>query len=364
MSKQSRRKSKRHRNTTSIQTSRPSPWPSLGTDHYMTRRRTRTEPSASSTAAQRPTKDEWAAFASRVQESARLDDLGLEARHLPGKLDIGIYDADNHRVATVWDERARVDPGVRLSADFLAEGDRWDRLHELLAELIQAAVQSDEFHSIVDEQMTVVMPEGASAETVERAVRCSRVIWDHFRGLARPIELPGNQFTTFFWPTTEHKQITGIPFEYKPNGGTPIYGRLCPLQPRDHEIIPIAVSSSISKDELLTAWVVALSELAHLIAEKRRGDEAPASPGEPGEVYLRAVSSAFVRPHVRRLPDGQHATEKAISKAELRGVELKDGETFVGEHVRQGTDNSLLRINDWMPSLALNQLSEPEERAA
>lgn len=365
MSKESRRKSKRHRNAKPTQTDRPSPAPnSLNLEHYMARGRARTEPAASSTAAQRRTKDEWAAFASRVQKSASLHELGLEARHLTGKPDVGIYDADNRRVATVWDERARVDPRARLSADFLAEGVHWVRLHQLLAEVVQASVRSNEIHTTADEQMTAVMPEGASLETVARAKRASRVIWDHFRGLACPIELPGSQFTTTFWPTTKHKQITGIPFEYKPDGGTPIYGRLCPLQRRDHEMIPVAASSRIDKDALCTAWVVALSELALLIAEKQRGDEARASPGEPAGRHLQAVSSAFVRPHIRKLSGGRHASPRAITNAELRGVELKDGETFVSDYVRQADGAVLVRADGWTPSIRLDELDAPGARAA
>jgi hypothetical protein len=339
---------------------------SFATDNYMTRYRARTEQSASSTAAQRRTADEWDAFASEVQESACLDELGLEARHLPGRLDIGIYDADNHRVGTVWDGRARVDSVGGVSADFLTEGEHWTRLHGLLADLVHTSVQADEFQPIADEQMTVVMMRDASPETVARAKRASSVIWDHFRGLACPIELAGNQFTTTFWPTTEHKRITGIPFKYAPNDGTPIYGRLCPHQSRGHEIIPIAASLSIDNDTLLVAWVVALCELAHLIGEKRRGDDAPATPGEPdepGDAYLRAVSSAFVRPHIRRLREGQHATQKAITNAEMRGVELKDGETFVTGHLRHGEDR-LVQVNGWMPSIRLDDLGAPEARAA
>jgi hypothetical protein len=365
MSKQSRRKSKRHRKPQAKQTSHQSYWyrQPLG-DDYEARLRV-----VSNTAAKpQRTKEAWEAFAARVQEKAGLDELGLAARHLdlPNAQDVRIYDADNHRVAIVSDEGASVEGHGGVSGDFLGDGNHWDRLHTLLVDQTGASAETYEFHPISDEQMTAAMPASAVPKTVERAKQASRVIWERFHALAHPIELPGKQFSIVFWPATQHNKVTGLPFEYKPHGGAAISARLCLLQRRDREILPVAASSSIASDELWPVWAIALCEFAHFVelAETQRGKGAGVSSDEPGERHLRAVSSAFVGAFVRRLPEGQHASPDAKANAEVRGVVLKGGETLVTEHVRHGTENRFVRIDGWTSSVSLHEIGGQQQRAA
>lgn len=362
MSKQSRRKSKRHRKPQTKQTSHQSYWPPAG-DDYEARLRV-----VSNTAANpHRTEEAWEAFAACVQEKAGLDELGLAARHLdfPNTQDVRIYDADNHRVAIVSDDGASVEGHGGVSGDFLRDGNHWDRLHKLLVDQTGASAETDGFHPISEEQMTAAMPTSAGPKTVERAKQASRVIWERFHALAHPIELPGKQFSVVFWPATQHNQVTGLPFKYKPHGRAAISGRLCLLQRRDREILPVAASSSIASDELWPVWVIALCELAHFVelAERQRGKGAGVSSDEPGERHLRAVSSAFVGAFVRRLPEGQHASPDAKANAEVRGVVLKDGETLVTEHVRHGTENRLVRIEGWTSSVSLDEVGGQQQRA-
>ena len=117
-----------------------------------------------------------------------------------------------------------------------------------------------------------------------------------------------------------------------------------------------------ARPTLYTAWVVALSELAHLISQQRDEHELP-SLRSLSEDQKRSVSRAFVKPHIRRLPEGQHATQRAIVNAELRGVELKAGETFVTDHLRHGEDR-LMRVAGWRASIDLNDLDDKQARAA
>ena len=365
MSKQSRRKSKRHHKPQAKQTSHQPYWyRPPADDEYEAPLR------VVSTTAAKPqrTKEAWEAFAARVQQKAGLDELGLTARHLdlPNTQDVRIYDADNHRVAIVSDEGASVEGHGGLPGNFLGDGNHWDRLHKLLVDQTGASTESYEFQPIPDEQMTVAMPTSAVPKTVERAKQASRVIWERFHALAHPVELPGKQFSIVFWPATQHNQVTGLPFEYKPHGGAAISGRLCLLQRRDREILPVAASSSIASDELWPVWAIALCELAHFVelAETQRGKEAGVSSDEPDERHMRAVSSAFVDAFVRQLPEGQHASPDAKSNAEVRGVVLNEGETLVTEHVRHGTENRLVRIEGWTSSVSLDEIGGQRQRAA
>lgn len=363
MSKQSRRKSKRHRGAKPAPPNPPRRlWPPFDVYHYMSLDRVPPERKAPNSATPRRSDAEWAKFASRVQESARLHVLGLEARHLPGKQDIGIYNEDNHRVATVLDNRARVESRTWVAGDFLGDGEHWDHLHALLAEASPAEERAPEFRAIPNEQVTTAVPPSASRDSRERAERASETIREHFHGLACPVELAGDQFTTTFWPTNKYNKITGVPFEYRPRHGSPIYGRLCLFQRRHHKIIPIAASPAVDRNALYTARLLALSELALLISQQRDEDTRPPLGKTSGD-RERAVSRAFVRPHIRRLPEGQHATHKAIVNAELRGVELQDGETFVTDHVRHGKDR-LMRVAGWNASIDLNDLADEQARAA
>jgi hypothetical protein len=162
---------------------------------------------------------------------------------------------------------------------------------------------------------------------------------------------------------TECKQITGVPFEYKSDDGAPIRARLCLLQPREHGVIPVAASPGIDPDVLQMAWVVALNELAHLFTGIREDEPVRLPPDKSGGTHLRVVSDAFVRPYVRRLKPGQHASEVAITNASLHGVELRDGQTYVTDHIRHGKGGPL-RVNGGKPSIRLDELDAPEARAA
>jgi hypothetical protein len=103
MSKQSRRKSKRHRKPQAKHTSHQSYWyRPLAGDDYEARLRV-----VSNTAAKpQRTKEAWEAFAARVQERAGLDELGLTARNLdlPNAQDERNSDAENHRLSKVFDD--------------------------------------------------------------------------------------------------------------------------------------------------------------------------------------------------------------------------------------------------------------------
>jgi hypothetical protein len=370
MSKQSRRKSRRHRKPQVRLTGRqsyPHRTPADGDNNARYRADRRSSAATPLSSDARRTTREWDEFVAKVQEKAGLDELGLIARHLPNKQDVRIYDADQRRMATVSDDGARIESlgepsrSLPVSRDFLGEGDHWDRVHSALAEQLKTSEHAQEFPTIVDEQITAVAPAGASLDVVELAQRASRVVWELFGALAHPIELPGEQFNTVFWPATEHHQVTGLPFEHRPTEGACIHGRLCLQQRRDRKIIPIAASSSVSIDELWPAWVIALCELARFIelAGRQRGDD-PEDSSESGRRHLQAISSAFVSEFVRRLPKGHHASPQAIANAEIRGVDLADGETLVTEHVRHGTDERLVRLDGWVPSVGLDLIAQDD----
>jgi hypothetical protein len=395
MSKQSRRKSRRHRKPQVRLTGRqsyPHRTPADGDNNARYRADRRSSAATPLSSDARRTTREWDEFVAKVQEKAGLDELGLIARHLPNKQDVRIYDADQRRMATVSDDGARIESlgepsrSLPVSRDFLGEGDHWDRVHSALAEQLKTSEHAQEFPTIVDEQITAVggaggggggggsapptiveeqptsfAPSAPSLDVVELAQRASRVVWELFGALAHPIELPGEQFNTVFWPATEHHQVTGLPFEHRPTEGACIHGRLCLQQRRDRKIIPIAASSSVSIDELWPAWVIALCELARFIelAGRQRGDD-PEDSSESGRRHLQAISSAFVSEFVRRLPKGHHASPQAIANAEIRGVDLADGETLVTEHVRHGTDERLVRLDGWVPSVGLDLIAQDD----
>jgi hypothetical protein len=194
VSRQSRQKSRRHKKSKPPSEGHSSPQTaSLIPNRYVPR--DHAPRNVSNLAAERRTTDEWAGLVSRVQDSARWRELGLEARHIPGKHDVGVYDTNNHRVATVQDNRALVEPRSKVSGTFLsASGDHWDQLYRLLAERNRPTVAHDEFTPIQDEELTAILC--ASARTVERATLASRVIWDRFQGFGQSIQLPGDEFTT------------------------------------------------------------------------------------------------------------------------------------------------------------------------
>lgn len=309
---------------------------------------------------------EWQEFVSRVQRDARLTELGLTAHRLPGKNDVRIYITETktpaaasagdarRRVAIVCNDVATVDGHDRIPGDFLSDGPHWDRLHDALADLVGMPDQ----HVISDEQITTVPPTGARSRLVERAVQASRVIGGDVVPLVRQVVLPGPQFTVTFWPPVEKDSIKGLPFEYQPHDGANISGRLCLLQHRSGEIVPVAASAGVDPVALWTAWVVALCELAKFIEIAARPlDRDPAARhDEPAQRLRRAVSSAYVRPFVRRLPDGQEHSPQALANARARGVELGEGETLVKEHTRNGADHQPLRIEQWISSVNRDEI--------
>ncbi len=315
---------------------------------------------------------EWQQFVDRVQRDARLTELGLTAHRLPGKSDVRIYETQTpaiasagptrRRLAIVCDGAAMVDGHDRIAGDFLSDGPHWDLLHDALSSL----VGTPKPHAIEDEQVTAAPPSGASPRLVERAIEASRVIGGDVVPLVRQVVLPGPQFTVTFWPPVEQDSIRGLPFAYQPHDGASISGRLCLLQHRTGDLVPVAAATGLDPEALWTAWVVALCELVRFIEIAARPlDRDPAvRPEDPSQQLRRAVSSAYVRPFVRRLPDGQQHSPEALANARVRGVELGEGETLVKEHVRKGADHEPLRIEQWISSIDLDEVRAQLPRAA
>ncbi|GEM_PF-2845073 len=371
MSKQSRRRSRRHK-----QRHQPASHPFAGLstqDWSYSSPYLGLDPDPREVAPSR-TNAQWQQFVARVQRDARLTELGLTARRLPGKSDVRIYVAETQapvaasagagrrRLAIVCDDAAIVDGHGRIAGDFLSSGPHWDLLHDALANL----VGTPQPHAIKDEQITAAPPSGASPRLVERAIEASRAIGGDVVPLVRQVVLPGPQFTVTFCPPVEQDSMKVLPFEYQPHDGASISGRLCLRQHRSGEIVPVAASAGVEAEALWTAWVVALCELAKFIEIAARPlDRDPAARhDEPTQWLRRAVSSAYVRPFVRRLPDGQEHSPQALANARARGVELGDGETLVKEHTRNGADHQPLRIEQWISSVDLDEFDRQLPRAA
>ena len=338
MSKQSKRKARRHKSKRSYHGGRGGPRP-----HYSSREPL---PPAPLHAPTKPLSNaERTKLHAAIRENLDLDALGLDARSPVSHLGVGLYLGDE-RIGTINPGTARV--GTRLATgDFLSQDAPWSRVYGNLAESIEPEPRVDAPPPIDNVKTVVGFPEGTDAEILASAAAASETIRTRFREYPVPLRLETSPplYTLTFWPAEEIAGILCVPFVFARAGRRDFVGRLCPRHRGD--VLPIQVSPAADDHELCTAWRVALSDMAKLLTD------ADGAHRDGSGTRTAATGSANVPGHKRRLPKGQHGREEARRLAAFFGVQLAEGETWVRPYARGNPIDGTVSLR-WTPSIDLD----------
>lgn len=296
-----------------------------------------------------------------IRRNIDVEALGLELR-CPTTDGVGIYKGD-HKVGIVELERAVI--GRHLpSGDFTADGgEHWERLAAYLTEAIASEPAIVSAPTIRSGEVLTAFPADIAADVRAQVSAATATIKTGFRdyGIRHVLDAPG--YTLTFWQTSKIDGVMGVPFGFAPADGNAVAGVLCILR-RDNDPLPILVSSEIDRADVQRAWITAVSDFAKLLTHpEHQPDHAPEDrSAEEAEPRLRAVGTR-VAGYKRRLPAGQHASDLQRDRAAAVGVTLApEGETWVSEYVVNGQDDSgvdaPVRIR-WTPAVELDARREP-----
>lgn len=304
---------------------------------------------------------EWDDFTDAIRERTGLDDLALEARHDPHLADVRIY-KDGRHLATVLPTRASIVEGESFMADFLSDGEHYDRFRALLSVAVDNPVLLSRFPRIADEHLIEELPPEVSAFGRQIAIDATLAFRTNLIEDKVPHEVPLGDVTVTLWPPTEHNGVLGVPFEYRPASGSPVHGRLCTR--RDGDVLALAIGRDTLGREEALAWIAALHALRFRVTPARsEKPETTVTERDQAEVRRLSSAPAHVSGHTRRLRPGERAGEEAQRRARHLGVPLDEGKTWVRPYDKNNPDDGPVTLSG-APSIALDQIIEPERDAA
>lgn len=340
-------------------------WPGnpLGQSLAISKRKTTPKPKPASVP-KSGNSDPLAKLVDDLHNKVKIGDLNLSAAFVPGGDVVRIYRA-NHTYARVTSSEASLADGITFNADFDVDGDHWDKLRKLLVEAVAESAPSLIYPEPSSQRIVTELPRDLGDSARELAVEATATIRENFRTYRRRVILPDADYRLQFWPRSEIGGVLALPFEFAPTGGVRVHGRLC-LR-RTAEILPLAVSSTITDDAIGTAWVAALCSYAQYVTS------AGAATGEQQEIpehenairLRRRGNSAHVGAFMRRLPPGKKASLEARQRAARFHVELPEDMTWVSEHDRLSpSEEEQVVVERWQHAISLDQIAGRRQQAA
>lgn len=284
------------------------------------------------------------AFRERIRHHIDLEALGLELREHPTEPAFGLY-AGEHRVGSIAATNAVVGRHKPLG-NFMTDEAPWDRLQANLTEVVErdSAAADERVAStlvpVLGRHLYGELPESFGAELrVAGAAASERIRTQRARDYPTEAKLVDDDGRALVLrPLDVSTGVAVLPFTFERPGGPLIEASLRLMA--GGEIIPLATDAEQLDDELVEAWVTALTGFADLTCP----DEDERVGGQEDKQDLpvclvpvgatREMLGAFVRGHIRHLPGGQRAQEGPRRLAEAIGITLRPGETWVKGHPR------------------------------
>jgi hypothetical protein len=267
-------------------------------------------------------------------------------------------------------EAAQVHGVGRIPGDFRVPGEHWRELRDLLARIQGGLAPKPKSYDLL-RTSAASLPSGLAALASEASVR----IRADLRVFPCPVMLESEEYQVRFEPIRRFPRLL-LPFRVKRPDEPEIETALDLASTADP--IAVAFEDSANESAVIEAWPVALTAFADLIGAHAadNGEQALESSKEPtpgpgarrsGETSRRLTSTpqtrsrphskrlkpvgetahhhgTFVVGHRRHLPPGQTCNDEARAAAQVYGIDLAPGWTWVQPHERGTPESFVLRF--------------------